>query len=377
MDKYELIDRYVAEMISASAPDRPVWNKEAIAQGKPPKWNYIDGCMMISLYRLYEWTGNREYFDFVKNFIDYYVGGNGEILGFKEEDYNLDNVNEGRVLFDLFDETGDEKYLKAIETVYGQLARQPKNSKGSFWHKKIYPNQVWLDGLFMAQIFYYRYLTMKGFSAAPVLEQFRNVERFMKDGRTGLYYHGYDETRKAFWANPDTGLSANFWLRSLGWYIAALADIAAYLPAHSPEKAEFTKYLKNALDSVFAFEDGEKHMFWQVADKGGEAGNYLETSGSALIAYAALRGANAELLSNDYFEKGKEVFDGICREYLRKSESGSIELGGICLVAGLGPENKPHRDGSYAYYVSEPVVSTDAKGVAPFIMAFVELKKGL
>lgn len=372
---YESLERYIDHLMSQSTPDKPLWNIEAILQGKKMGWNYIDGCMMISLINMWKQTKDEKYYDFVKNFIDYYVSDNGEILGFKQEDYNLDNINEGRVLFDLYERSGEEKYLKAIETVYKQIESQPKNSKGSFWHKKIYHDQVWLDGLFMAQIFYYRYLKLKGEGYEPVFRQFRNVEKYMKDPTTGLYYHGYDETASMFWAN-EKGLSSNFWLRSLGWYISALSDITSYIDFKSPEKQEFAGYLKNAVDSVYRYMDKEKHMFWQVVDKGGEKGNYLESSGSALIAYATLKGVNEGILGEEYFELGRSVFDGICKEYLVEKE-GKLELNGICLVAGLGPENKPRRDGSYEYYISEPVVSTDAKGVAPLIMAYVELKKYL
>ncbi len=373
---YSSIEKYIEYLMSQTTPDKPVWNIEAIRQGKKMGWNYIDGCMMISLINLWKETGNAKYFDFVKNFIDYYIDDDGNILGFKMEDYNLDNINEGRVLFDLYAETKDEKYLKAIETVYKQIETQPKNSKGSFWHKQIYHDQVWLDGLFMAQIFYYRYQKLKGRSIEPILSQFRNVEKYMKDPNTGLYYHGYDETATMFWAN-EKGLSANFWLRSMGWYIAALSDITAFLDENSEEKEEFKGYLKNAIDSVLKFKDEESNLFWQVVDKADKEGNYLETSGSALIAFAILRAVNCGNLPESYFEVGKSIFDGICKKYLTQNDDGTLELKGICLVAGLGPEKNPRRDGSYEYYISEPIVSTDAKGVAPFIMAFVELKKKL
>lgn len=373
---YSSIEKYIEYLMNQTTPDKPVWNIEAIRQGKKMGWNYIDGCMMISLINLWKETGEQKYFDFVKNFIDYYIDDDGNILGFKKEDYNLDNINEGRVLFDLLEQTKDEKYLKAIETVYSQIETQPKNSKGSFWHKKIYHDQVWLDGLFMAQIFYYRYQKLKGNSVEPILNQFRNVEKFMKDEKTGLYYHGYDETATMFWAN-EKGLSSNFWLRSMGWYIAALSDITAFIDENTSEKQEFKNYLKNAVDSVLKFKDKETNLFWQVVDKAQKKDNYLETSGSALISFAILRAVNCGNLDKSYFEVGKSIFDGICNKYLTENADGTLELSGICLVAGLGPEKNPRRDGSYEYYVSEPIVSTDAKGVAPFIMAFVELKKYL
>ncbi len=370
---YEAVDRYIDLILANSTPEKPVWNIEQIRQGKKPSWNYIDGCMLISLITLYKKTDDKKYFDFVKNFVDFFVNENGEIAYYKKEEYNLDNINEGRVLFDLYDETGLEKYKKAAINLFEQIKEQPRNMYGSFWHKKIYPNQVWLDGLFMAQVFSYRFQQNFGDKDySDVINQFKNVEKFMKDKKTGLYFHGFDATKTMFWAD-ENGLSKNFWLRSLGWYFAALADVTGYMD-DGEIKEEFKGYLKNAVDSVLKFQDKDTKMFYQVVDKGGKAGNYVETSGSALIAYAILKGVNSGLLDNSYAKFGKEIFDGICKTYLVDGGD-SLELKGICLVAGLGPENKPHRDGSYEYYISEPIVSTDAKGVAPFILAYVELGK--
>ncbi len=370
---YEAVDRYIDLILANSTPEKPVWNIEQIRQGKKPSWNYIDGCMLISLITLYKKTGDKKYFDFVKNFVDFFVNENGEIAYYKKEEYNLDNINEGRVLFDLYAETGLEKYKKAAINLFEQIKEQPRNMYGSFWHKKIYPNQVWLDGLFMAQVFSYRFQQNFGDKDyGDVINQFRNVEKFMKDKKTGLYFHGFDATKSMFWAD-ENGLSKNFWLRSLGWYFAALADVTSYMD-EGEVKEEFKGYLKNAVDSVLKFQDKDTKMFYQVVDKGDRAGNYVETSGSALIAYAILKGVNSGLLDSSYAQFGKEIFDGICKTYLVDGGD-SLELKGICLVAGLGPENKPHRNGTFEYYISEPIVSTDAKGVAPFILAYVELGK--
>ena len=366
-----VINGYIDRLLAVSTPERPAWNVEAISKNKKPSWNYIDGCMLIALLRLYRAKGERRYFDFVKSYVDYFVEDDGNIRFYNKEDYNLDSINEGRVLFDLYKETGDIKYRLAADTLFEQLKEQPRNALGGFWHKKIYPDQVWLDGLFMAQIFSYRY--RKEFlhgDEEDVIMQFRNVEKYMKDKKTGLYYHGFDASKKAFWCD-ERGLSRNFWLRSAGWYIAALSDVTAYMD-EGKIKEEFKGYLKNAVDSALKFKDEKTDMFYQVVDKGGKEGNYIETSGSALISYAMLHGALEGLLPKEYAEEGKKIFDGICKKYLRADGDG-IELGGICLVAGLGPENKPNRDGSYEYYISEPIVSTDAKGVAPFIMAYVDL----
>jgi len=370
---YEFIGKYIDNLLIDSTPEKPRWNIEQIRQGKKPSWNYIDGCMLIALLRLYEQTKDEKYYLFVKNYVDYFVSEDGSIRFYSEDEYNLDSINEGRVLFDLYDISGEEKYKLAAKTLFGQLERQPRNVYGSFWHKKIYHDQVWLDGLFMAQVFSYRYQSYFGEKDySDVINQFRNVEKYMKDPVTGLYFHGFDASKTMFWAN-EKGLSQNFWLRSLGWYFAALADVTDYIE-DGDVKEEFKGYIKNAVDSVLKYRDDDSKMFYQVVDKGGKEGNYLETSGSALIAYAILRSVNGGVLPGEYGEYGVEIFDGICKKYVRQTDDG-IELGGICLVAGLGPEKNPRRDGSFEYYISEPVVTTDAKGVAPFIMCYIELNK--
>ncbi len=370
---YKAVDRYIDSLLASSTPEKPVWNIEQIRQGKKPSWNYIDGCMLISLITLYKKTGDKKYFDFVKKFVDFFVDENGNIAYYKEEEYNLDNINEGRVLFDLYAETKEEKYKLAAKVLFKQLENQPRTPLGSFWHKKIYPNQVWLDGLFMAQVFSYRYQENFGDKDySDVINQFRNVEKYMKDKDCGLYYHGFDVTKKMFWAD-ENGLSKNFWLRATGWYFAALSDVLSYMQ-EGEVKEEFKGYLKNAVDSVLKFIDKDSSLFYQVVNMGEKEGNYLETSGSALIAYAILKGVNEGNLDKSYAKVGKDIFDGICKKYL-KEENGTLSLGGICLVAGLGPENKPKRDGSFEYYISEPIVTTDAKGVAPFILCYVELTK--
>ncbi|MBP5177190.1 MAG: glycoside hydrolase family 88 protein [Clostridia bacterium] len=370
---YEFIEKYIGSLIDGSTPERPLWNIEQIRSGKKASWNYIDGCMLIALMRLYKMKKDEKYYDFVKKYIDFFVGEDGKIATDDKKEYNLDNINEGRVLFDLYDICGEQKYRLAADTLFSQIETQPRNIYGSFWHKKIYHDQVWLDGLFMAQVFSYRYREVFGDGdVSDVISQFRNVERFMRDPVTGLYYHGFDASKTLFWAD-DRGLSKNFWLRSMGWYFAALADVTDCIKDESL-KGEFRGYLKRAVDGVLKFRDEDSKMFYQVVDKGGEEGNYLETSGSALIAYAIMRSVNAGNLDASYAKYAAETFDGIIEKYVTV-DGDDIRLDGICLVAGLGPESRPERDGSFGYYISEPVVSTDAKGVAPFIMCYVEILK--
>lgn len=373
---YSVIDRYIDRLIDETTPDAPIWNIENIRHGKAPAWNYIDGCMMTSLYTIYKLTGNKKYLEFIDKFVDYYVFDDGAIRGYEMSTYNVDNINEGRVLFDLYKETGKFKYKKAINLLYSQLQSQPRTELGNFWHKKIYPNQVWLDGLYMAQVFYTRYETVfnRGRNYGDIVKQFRNVYEHMYDNEKKLYYHGWDVSKQAFWSDGETGLSKSFWLRSIGWYTVGLVDAISYFDTSRPNlKAELITIFRKTIEGLEQYIDPEKHMFWQVVDQMGREGNYVETSGSAMIAYAMMKGARLGFVDRRFAAVGEKVFNGICREYLTET-NGQLNLGGICLMAGLGPENNPTRDGTYEYYISEPVVENDAKGTGPFVMAYTEIK---
>jgi unsaturated rhamnogalacturonyl hydrolase len=208
---------------------------------------------------------------------------------------------------------------------------------------------------------------------SDVLGQIGTVHARMRDEKTGLYYHGYDPTRSIFWADPETGCSKNFWLRSIGWFAVALADLAEILP-EGEARVRLCAVFADLMQHVRAFADPDTGLYWQVVDKGGEEGNYLESSGSAMLAYAMLKGARLGVLPKEYAVSGQKTFNGIVDRYL-SFDDGKMELGGICLVAGLGPDNNRRRDGSYAYYISEPVVKNDAKGVAPFVLCYTEVKR--
>lgn len=369
----EQINEYIEYLLDNSSAEKPMWNKELVREGKPNKWNYIDGCMITALLSLYEMTGNDRYFNFAKDFVDYFVQEDGNIRTYDVKEYNLDNINTASNLFFLYDKTGDEKYKKALDLVRTQLDTMPRTKEGSFWHKDIYPNQVWLDGLYMAEPFYMRYETKfrNMEKCNDVIHQFKNVEKYMKDEKTGLYYHGYDESREMYWADPKTGCSPNFWLRSLGWFSLALTETAmACDEALYYEKRYLIGLLEKLVDALIPFQD-ESGMFYQVPDKPDDERNYLETSGTALIAYAILKAVRLGFISPRYAAVGEKAFDGICESYLSKNEDGTLKLGGICLVAGLG--GAQHRDGSLEYYFSEPVVENEAKGVAPFLLAYTEI----
>ncbi len=372
---YEKIDRYIDKLLAGSTPDAPLWNIESIRQGKKPSWNYIDGCMITALLCASEITGEAKYADFAEKFIDYYVFEDGTIRGYSKEKYNLDDVNEGKVLFELYEKTGKEKYKKAIFLLESQLEEQPRTITGNFWHKQIYPNQIWLDGLYMGQVFstlFKKYFGNKDYS--DVVNQFKNVRKLMFDEDKKLYYHGCDCSKTAFWADKETGRSKSFWLRAIGWFTISLIDNIDYIDDEGA-KAELVKIFAETIDGISQYADAETGMYYQVVDQGGREGNYLETSGSSMIAYAMMKGARLGVIDKKYAEMGRKTFDGICKKYLSISEDGDLNLGGICLVAGLGPEDNKRRDGTFEYYISEPVVENDAKGVAPFVLCYTEVKR--
>ena len=253
------IEKYIEELMEKSTPDRPIWNIEKIMQGLKSTWNYIDGCMIKAILEMYAITKEDKYLKFADDFIDCKVNADGTIEGYDVNELNIDNVNAGKTLFELFDLTGKEKYRKAIDLVYSQVAQMPRTKEGNFWHKNIYPNQVWLDGLYMCQPFYMEYETRfhdkKNYD--DIFRQFFNVEKNMRDPKNGLYYHAYDSSRAMFWCDRVTGLSQNFWLRALGWFSMALldtldkADASAAGESYEKLKQIFVELMDAMLKSCF------------------------------------------------------------------------------------------------------------------------------
>ncbi|MDD3430202.1 MAG: glycoside hydrolase family 88 protein [Oscillospiraceae bacterium] len=367
------LQQYIDYLIENSDAKHPMWNIEMIRSGKENKWNYIDGCMITAVLQLYNITKDEKYLRFADDFIGFFVQEDGSITTYNCEEYNLDNINPGKTLFTLYRLTGKEKYRKATDTIYAQLKTMPRTKEGNFWHKAIYPNQVWLDGLYMAQPFYMEYETSFNNmqNCMDIYRQFCNVEAKMKDEETGLYYHGYDESREMYWADKTTGCSQNFWLRALGWFVMALTDTLEKMDEQMYYEYRYLQsMLKSLVESIVRYQD-ESGMFYQIIDKKDAPGNYLETSGSAIIAYGILKAVRLGYLPGRFLAYGKKAFYGTIEKYLTVSAQGALQLGGICLVAGLGGAQK--RDGSLAYYFSEPVVENEAKGVAPLLLAYTEI----
>lgn len=368
----KILDRYIDQLIEQSTPECPVWNIEKIREGSKSTWNYIDGCMIKAIIELFLITRNHRYLDFADAFTGRFVREDGSIESYDPKEYNLDHVNAGKTLFDLYKLTGKEKYRRAMDTVYSQLKEQPRTSTGNFWHKKIYPHQIWLDGLYMAQPFYMQYeAEYNGCkNCEDSYQQFLQVYGRMRDPLNGLYYHAYDDSRQMFWCDKVTGLSENFWLRAMGWYAMALIDTMEVMPeSMACQKARLNAIYKELIDAMLPYQDQATGMWYQVVNRGGIAPNYLEESGSAIFAYAIMKSVRLHYLPEEYFKYGQKAFYGICSTYLSEKD-GSLQLGGICLVAGLG--NTDMREGTFEYYMREPVVENEAKGIAPLILAYIE-----
>lgn len=341
-----------------------------------PKWNYCQGLELQSILQVWQKTDNKKYFDYAESFADTMVNADGTIKTYKLTEYSLDRLNSGKMLFPIYEATHNQKYKLALDLLRSQINNQPRISNGGFWHKKIYPHQVWLDGVYMAMPFLAQYGQLFNEPALfdDVASQIINAEKDLKDEKTGLLYHGWDESRQQRWADPVTGLSPNFWSRSIGWYMMAMVDVLDYLPENHPQRPEIIRILNDLSTSLEKFRDKKTGMWYQVTDKGGKEGNYVESSGSAMFIYTWVKGAQKGYLPKSFLVKGKKAYKQFVKKFIKTNPDGTVSVTDACSVAGLGGEPR-YRDGSYEYYISEPVRDNDAKAVAPFIMVSVLLNK--
>lgn len=346
---------------------------------KSPKWTYPAAIVLDGAEQLYAKTGKKEYYDYISNFGEKLVKEDGTILTYELEKYNIDLLNSGNVLLYLYEKEKKEKYLKALQTLRLQIKGQPRTNEGSFWHKKIYPYQVWLDGLYMGMPFYAHYTNdfSKGNDAAKAYDdivfQFDSVQKNLLDKKTGLLYHAWDESRQQAWADKQTGLSPNFWGRAMGWYGMAMVDVLDYLPQNHPGRARLISYIRSFADAIIKVQDKENGLWYQVLDKAGEKGNYTEASASAMFVYTMIKSVNKGYLPKSYKVYAKKGYDGIIKNLITIDENGVVNLNKCCAVAGLG--GKSYRDGSYDYYINEKIRSNDSKATGPFILASIEFEK--
>jgi len=346
---------------------------------KSPKWTYPSAIVLDGAEKVYAKTGKKEYYDYISDFGEKLIAEDGTILTYEMEKYNIDMLNSGNVLLYLYEKEKKQKYLKALQTLRSQIDGQPRTSEGGFWHKKIYPSQMWLDGLYMGQPFYAHYTKdfVKGAEAKKayddVVLQFDIIQKHLVDPKTGLLYHAWDESREQKWADQKTGVSPNFWGRAMGWYGMAMVDVLDFLPKDHPGRARILTYLKSYTDAVIKVQDKNNGLWYQVLDKAGEKGNYTEATASAMFVYTIIKSVNNGYLPKSYKAAAKKGYDGIIKNLITVDENGVVNLNKCCAVAGLG--GKPYRDGSYEYYVNEEIRSNDGKGTGPFILASLEFEK--
>lgn len=338
-------------------------------------WSYEAGVVLKGIEQVWLDTGDQQYLEYIESNVARFVAPDGSIRTYSLADYNLDQINTGKLLFGLYRETGDERYQQASHLLMRQLKAQPRTSEGGFWHKGIYPFQMWLDGIYMAAPFYAQYARCFDDPAGldDVAHQILLIERHTHDAKTGLYYHGWDESRRQKWANPQTGCSPHFWGRAVGWYAMALVDALDFLPASHRAGVRLRTILDRLIHSLTLVQDPATHLWHQVLDRGGSEGNYLEASASCMFVYAMAKGIRNGFLAPKYLEAARRGYTGIIKHLVEVDEDGQVTLTRICQVAGLGGEQQ--RDGSYEYYISEPVVANDPKGVGAFVLASVEMER--
>ena len=354
-----------------------------------PKWSYVMGIEMEGMLDTYEHykEGNNAILDYLKEYPAKMIDEKGNITGYKYEDFNLDNVRTAKFIqrmHNLFSTKGTEKALK---TLFKQLQNQPRTKEGVYWHKAIYANQVWLDGIFMGLPFYCNYAvqTMKPKKAEKYLndavDQMVKTDYRTYDEKTQLWKHAWDETHQQFWANKEDGKSQHCWARALGWYVMAMTECLDAMPENYARRQEVNDLLNKAMKSVVKYQDKKTGVWYDVLDVKSDK-NYLESTASSMFAYVLLKGYRKGYLSEEYLKAGVKAYNGILKQFIKVNADKTISLTRCCAVSGLGPGPGPYvkkpnykRDGSFEYYMSEPIRDNDAKGVGPFIWASLEMEQ--
>lgn len=343
------------------------------------KWDYTSGLFALSLLKLNEKVSVPGGVDFAKQAIGSFISADGKIQGYRADEYQLDALNPGRTALMLWQITGDERFKQAALLLRRQLATQPRTSDGGFWHKQRYPQQIWLDGIYMEAPFYAAYAQVFNgpeSSFDDVAKQIQLADKHTYDAPAGLFYHGWDESKSQPWANPQTGCSSNFWGRADGWYAMALVDTLDYFPTNHPARPRIIAIFQKLAAGIVKWQNPVTGVWWQVLDQGRRPGNYPEATTSAMLVYSLAKGVNHGYLSRNYLPAIEKGYAGIIRNFIQADGNNRWSLTHCCSVAGLGglSANGKMRDGSFDYYVSEPVVTNDLKGVGPFILAGIEMQ---
>jgi len=342
-----------------------------VVRNRASKWNYTAGLLMEAMDGVSKATGDAQFAEYARRTIDSYLDDNGTIKTYESDQFNIDNINSGKMLLRLYAQHGDSKYRAAIETLAAQLNDHPRTSEGAFWHKLRYPHQLWLDGVYMGMPFLAAVGEMEGDNEKleEAVREFSIARSHLRDTETGLYYHAWDEAKQQEWADPETGRSRHFWARGLGWYAMALVDILDVIPTEQTALREpLLKIVPELADSLVRAQD-ETGTWFQVMDMPNEPGNYREASGSAMFTYFLAKALNKGYLPESYMPAAKKAYRGLIDEFVAIDADGAFHLTNICVTAGLGYG----RDGSYRYYMSEKVVTNDPKGVGPAILAILQV----
>lgn len=333
-------------------------------------WNYEEAVTLKGIERLWRKTGDETYFNYMKKIIDHFINDDGSIRTYLPLEYNSDQVTGGLILLALYEKTKEPKYKLAMDRLWEQIQWQPRTKEGGFWHKYKYPYQMWLDGAYMLDVFYASYA--KAFHKDvfnDVANQLIWMHQHLKDPKTGLLFHGYDESKKQLWSDPQTGRSPEIWNRSMGWYTMALVDIIEVLPKDLPKRKLLIAILNDVMKTVVAFQDKQSGVWYQIVNKGGMKGNYLEASGSTMFAYSLAKGIKNGYLASALKPALVKAFNGLQKEFITIDDKGLPHIHHSCSGAGLG--GTPYRSGTYEYYVNEPQRSDDLKTIGPLISLFL------
>ena len=365
----------VSEQLTLTAMEKLFQDTTLLKGAKGPKWTYDMGVVLEGAAAVWRNTGDGRYFKYIQSSMDAYLDKDGNINTYKAEDFNIDNIKNGRSLLLLYKVTGQQKYLLAANKLYDQLQKQPRTKEGGFWHKKIYPNQMWLDGLYMGEPFYAEYAKLMKKDAAfdDIANQFIWMEKNARDPKTGLLYHGYDESRTEKWADQKTGLSPHVWGRAMGWYIMALVDVLDNFPENHPKRKELIAILNRTATATVKYQDAKSGVWFDIVDLASRKGNYLESSASSMFVYGLAKGVRKGWLPQSFTAAANKGYAGLKKEFIEKAGDERVNLTRTVSVSGLGGKPK-YRDGSFDYYISEKVITNDPKGVGAFICASAEME---
>jgi unsaturated rhamnogalacturonyl hydrolase len=342
--------------------------------GIPRSWTYEQGVQLKAVEQVWYATGDPKYFDFIKRGVDFWFDKEGKLSNYKIDEFNIDHITPGRPFTTVYRVTNEAKYKNAIDLIRSQLDKHPRTKEGGFWHKKIYPWQMWLDGLYMGQPFYAEYSMLNGDDNwNDIANQFVWMEKHARDPKTGLLYHGWDESKEQKWADKQTGLSPHVWGRAMGWYAIALVDTLDYFPKDHPRRGELIAILNREAEAITKYQDKKSGVWYDIIDLASRPKNYKESSASAMFVYSLAKGVRKGYLPEKYLKTVNTGWAGIKKEFINEQPDGNLDWEGTVSVSGLG--GNPYRDGSFDYYMSEKLRTNDVKGLGPAVMAAVELEQ--